>query len=135
MIKITQNRKVNKIKIHASFALLSPYLQSQFFLKHCNEAKLNPLDEQRVRLWLREIYPQFFNKQDLFHKDHERDSLQLEEIRAVFRAIIDGHIKEEWFLDTMFTPELGESLALLLRNTVKKLVRLGLKTAAVLRLL
>ena len=52
----------------------------------------------------------------MFHEDHECDSLQIEEIRAVFRALIEEHIKEEWFLDTMFDPELGESLALLLRN-------------------
>jgi hypothetical protein len=52
----------------------------------------------------------------LFHVNHECDSLQLEKIRAVFRALIEEHIKEEWFLDTMFTAELGESLALLLRN-------------------
>jgi hypothetical protein len=116
MKQFTENKKLNKIKIHASIACLSPYLQSRFFLKNCNEAKLDPLNEQRVRIWLREIYPQFFNKQDLFHENHECDSLQLEEIRAVFRALIEEHIKEEWFLDTMFTPELGESLALLLRN-------------------
>jgi hypothetical protein len=45
MIKLTQNKKVNKIKIHASFALFSAYVQSQFLIKDCNEAKLNPLDE------------------------------------------------------------------------------------------
>jgi len=116
MKQFTENKKLNKVKIHASIACLSPYLQSRFFLKNCNEAKLDPLNEQRVRIWIREIYPQYFNKQDLFHENHECDSLQLEEIRAVFRALIEEHIKEEWFLDTMFTPELGESLALLLRN-------------------
>ena len=104
------------LKIFCSFSSLSPYLVKQFYINYPNETKLNPLDEQRVRVWLRELYPHFFNHQDLFDKYHEKDSLQLEEIRAVFRALIEEHIKQEWFSQDMFTPELGESLALLLRN-------------------
>ena len=82
----------------------SPYLQNKLYLKYSNKEKLPPLNELRIRIWLREIYPQFFNQQEMFNEDHELDSLQLEEIRAVFRALIEKHIKEEWFFDKMFTP-------------------------------
>lgn len=83
---------------------------------------MDPLNEENVRIWLREIYPQIFNKQDFYDKDYENCSLQLEEIRAVFRAIIEEHIKEEWFSDKIFSPELGESLALVLRNQRDRLL-------------
>ena len=105
-----------KLQLHAAVAALSPFTQAYFFNNNCNEIKLNPLNEQRIRIWLRELYPQIFNHQQYFHPDHQHDSLQLEEIRAIFRAVIDKHIKQEWFIDNMFTEELGESLALLLRN-------------------
>lgn len=104
------------------FACRSPYLQNKLYLQYNSEEKLEPLNELRIRIWLRELYPQIFNQQEMFNEDHEIDSLQLEEIRAVFRALIEKHIKEEWFFDKMFTPELGESFALLLRNQRDRLL-------------
>ena len=43
-------------------------------------------------------------------------SLELEEIRALFLAMLDGCIRVEWFKGQLFTPALGEALALLLHN-------------------
>ena len=114
-------KNINR-KVQSFLSCQSPYLQNKLYLKYSNKEKLPPLNELRIRIWLREIYPQFFNQQKMFNEDHELDSLQLEEIRAVFRALIEKHIKEEWFFDKMFTPELGESFALLLRNQHDRLL-------------
>ena len=49
---------------------------------------------------------------------NEDASLELEEVRALFRAILSGHISRQWFhnADQMFSPPVMESLGLLLRN-------------------
>ena len=69
----------------------------------------------RVRQWLREIYPYEFRAYYFWEVDQD-SSLELEVVRALFLALIDGHIRVEWFSGLLFTPALGESLALLLRN-------------------
>ena len=43
-------------------------------------------------------------------------SLELEEIRSVFRAILARHIEPSWFESTMFAPDVTEALGLVLRN-------------------
>lgn len=45
-----------------------------------------------------------------------RVSLELEENRTLFLAMLNGFIRLEWFRGALFFPDLGESLALLLSN-------------------
>ena len=62
---------------------------------------LIPLDERHLRMWLRELYPsQFSPEADLNAFDNA--SLELEEIRAVFRALQARLIKPVWFHSTIF---------------------------------
>ena len=64
---------------------------------------------------LREIYPsQFSPAADLNADDNA--SLELEEIRSVFRALLSKSIKPAWFRDRIFNASVRESLGLVLRN-------------------
>jgi len=76
---------------------------------------LIPLDEHHVRMWLREIYPsQFSPAVDLNADDNA--SLELEEIRSVFRALLSKHIEPLWFTGRIFNASVHESFGLVLRN-------------------
>jgi len=46
----------------------------------------------------------------------ERDSLELEEIRSVFRALLAKHIELLWFTGRIFNASVRESFGLVLRN-------------------
>jgi hypothetical protein len=103
-------------QVNASFAWGSPRIQRHRFSGSFHET-LPPLDESHVRQWLRELYPAQFNPtMDL--NTNEDASLELEEVRALFRAILAGHISRQWFSnhEQMFSPPVMESLGLLLRN-------------------
>jgi hypothetical protein len=101
-------------QVLASFAWGSPHIQDRRF-RASKHNKLAPLDESHVRMWLRELYPGHFNPVfNLNATDYE--SMQLEEVRALFRAILSGHIKRVWFQTKMFNSPVGESLHLVLVN-------------------
>ena len=116
-INTTVNRNMGVDRqINASFAWGSPHIQRRRFSGSAHET-LPPLHESHVRQWLRELYPSQFNPtMDL--NTNEDASLELEEIRALFRAILSGHISRQWFHNTAqkFTPPVMKSLGLLLRN-------------------
>ena len=79
-----------KDKIMACLAWGSPHIQNRRS-KALVYNTLIPLDEGHVRMWLREIYPsQFSPAADLNADDNA--SLELEEIRSVFRALLAKHI-------------------------------------------
>jgi hypothetical protein len=81
--------------------------------------RIPPLQECHVRHWLREVYPSQFNP--AIDQNAEQDaSLELEEIRAVFRMILNDQLQQDWFETTMFSPSVNEALGLLLRNQVER---------------
>jgi hypothetical protein len=76
---------------------------------------LIPLDEVHVRMWMRELYPsQFSPAVDLNADDNA--SLELEEIRSVFRALLSKNIKPVWFKDRISNASVRESRGLVFRN-------------------
>ena len=103
-----------KDKITACLAWGSPHIQDHRFRASVKNT-LIPLDEHHVRMWLREIYPsQFSPAADLNADDNA--SLELEEIRSTFRALLSGNIKPIWFVPRVFNASVRESLGLVLRN-------------------
>lgn len=71
--------------------------------------------------WLRELYPYEFRA--LYTLQIDQDStLELEEIRAVFQALLNNGINITWFRNQVFTPHIAESLALVLRNQRDRLL-------------
>jgi len=62
-----------------------------------------------------EIYPYEFSAIRYVSMDVD-DSLNLSEISALFRTLLQNHIRHEWFRTSMFSPPVAESLALVLRN-------------------
>jgi len=98
-------------QIMACLAWGSPHIQNRRSKASVHNA-LIPLDEGHVRMWLRELYSsQFSPVADLNADDNA--SLELEEIRAVFRARL---IKPVWFHTAIFNASVRESLGLVLRN-------------------
>ena len=84
--------------------------------------RILPLQECHVRHWLREVYPSQFNP--ALDQNAEQDaSLELEEVRALFRMVINDHIQQDWFETSMFSPSLAEALGLLLRNQVDRFTK------------
>ena len=115
-VDLTQTpERVLRDYLQRGLAINSPNLTARLFAHNPILALLPPFDEVRVRQWLREIYPYEFRAYYFWEVD-QGSSLELEEVRALLLALIDGHIRVEWFNGLLFTPALGESLALLLRN-------------------
>jgi hypothetical protein len=101
-------------QILASFAWGSPHIQDRRS-RASKHNRLAPSDGSNVRMWLRELYPGHFNPvSNLNANDYE--SLQLDEIRAVFCALLSGNIKRLWFQATIFNSSVSESLRLVLVN-------------------
>jgi hypothetical protein len=98
----------------ASFAWGNPHIQDRRSRASVNNT-LIPLDESHVRMWLRELYPGHFCPALNLNAD-DYESLQLQEIRAVFRTILSGNIKHSWFKTAMFNSSVSESLRLVLVN-------------------
>jgi len=110
----TPDRIVRGI-IQKSLAIHSPNLTRRLYATNNVLANLPPMDESRVRQWLREIYPYEFRASACYHND-QNNSLALEEIRYLFQALLNDHVRSEWFSSCMFSPPLAELLALALRN-------------------
>ena len=78
-------------------------------------ATLPPVDELRVRQWLRQLYPYEF-RACLSVQITTEASLELAEVCALLRSLILKNIDIKWFRDRLFSPPLLEHLAILLRN-------------------
>ena len=58
--------------------------------------RIPPLQECHIRHWLREVYPSQFSP--AFDQNAEQDaSLELEEVRGVFRMMLNNQIQQDWF--------------------------------------
>ena len=90
-------------------------IQRRLYMADAPLATLPPFDECRVRRWLRQLYPYEF-RAFLAVQITPEVSLELAEVRALFRALILRNINIKWFRDNLFTPPLLEHLAILLRN-------------------
>ena len=101
-------------QIMACLAWGSPHIQNRRSKASVHNV-LIPLDEGHLRMWLRELYPsQFSPATDLNAFDNA--SLELEEIRAVFRALQARLIKPVWVHSTIFNASVRESLGLVPRT-------------------
>lgn len=69
--------------------------------------------------WLKEIYTSQFNPA----MDRNAKPRCLEEVRAVFRLILNKTIVVEWFESHMFSAPVTEALGLLLRNQLDRFVK------------
>lgn len=101
-----------KAIIKKCLAIHSPNITMRLSKGNTALALLPPMDEVRVRQWLREIYPHDFRA--YYTVEVAQDpSLELEEIRAVFSALLDGHIQIEWFKTARCSCQLCPSVWLL----------------------
>ena len=112
-------QRVMKLAIQRALANNSPNLTRRFYHHWSAYAHLPPMDEVRVRQWLRELYPYEFRAYHTYAVDQD-SSLELAEIRCLFQALLNESISLNWFNGPFFTPPLAESLALLLRNQIDR---------------
>ena len=101
--------------VRKSMAINSPNLAQRLHHNNPGSLQFPPMNEERIRQWLCELYPYEFGAIRYLGIDTNY-SLQLSEISALFRALLENHIREDWFRTYMFTPPVAESLALVLRN-------------------
>jgi hypothetical protein len=109
------SERIVRAQVLKALAINSPNLTKRLYANNPVLALLPPMDESRVRQWLRELYPYEF-RAPLYINYDESNSLVLEEIRYLYQALLGNHIRFEWFRNEMFAPTLVESLALVLRN-------------------
>lgn len=88
--------RILRAMVRRSLAIHSPNLTRRLYAHHAALALLPPLDEIRIREWLRELYPYEFRAYYFFEVDQD-SSLELEEIRYLFQALLNGFILREWF--------------------------------------
>ena len=100
--------------MHSVMAWWSPRHQSRRFSASVHN-RIPPLTANHVRRWLQEIYPSQFGPA-VSMNELPAASLELEEVRSVFRAILARHIVPGWFESMMFAPDVTEALGLMLRN-------------------
>ena len=107
--------RIIRAMVRKSLAINSPNLAQ--WLHHNNPGSIQfpPMNEECVHQWLRELYPYEFSTIRYLDMD-TNDSLNLSEIRVLFRMLLHNHIRVEWFRTSMLTPPVAESLALVLRN-------------------
>jgi hypothetical protein len=107
--------RIVRAMVLKALAIISPNLTRRLYANNPVLALLPPMDEARVRQWLREIYPYEF-RASVYYGYDQNSSLALEEIQYLFQALLNNHVRFEWFSTHMFAPPLAESLALVLRN-------------------
>ena len=115
-ITMTQSpERIIRDMVRKSLAINSPNLAQRLHHNDPGSIQFPPMNEERVRQWLQELYPYEFSAIRYLGMD-TTDSLNLSEISALFRALLQNHIRDDWFRTSMFTPPVAESLALVLRN-------------------
>ena len=115
-ITMTQSpERIIRAMVRKTLAINSPNLAQRLHHNNPGSIRFPPMNEERVRQWLRELYPYEFSAIRYLGMD-TNNSLNLSEISALFRALLQNHIRVEWFQTSMFTPPVAESLALVLRN-------------------
>ena len=107
--------RIIRTMVRKSLAINSTNLAQRIHHNNPGSLQFPPMDEERVRQWLGEIYTYEFGALR-YQGMNVTDSLHLSEISALFRALLDEHVCEVWFRTYMFSPPVAESLALVLQN-------------------
>lgn len=94
---------IMKRVVQRALAINSPNLTHRFYRQYQHLALLPPMDEVRVRQWLRELYPYEFRAHYTLQIDQD-STLELEGIRAVFQALLNNS-------NRFFTSPIEEALS------------------------